>query len=84
MTGVYFDPVAIVDDDGFLDTVYVDGRSLEWLRGHGDGVFDGRQLLSACSGDVFVAADVDGDGVPDVVAWDSALSRFVTAFGTCR
>ena len=59
-----------VDNDGNQDAIVVDDDGVELLRGHGDGTFDPPRSLASSVG-YFVAHDVDGDGLLDLVSGSS-------------
>jgi hypothetical protein len=67
--------LADLDLDGALDLLVADG-SAGWHAGHGDGTFDAtRTVLHAPPSDVLflAAADLSGDGWPDVVVSSGSL-----------
>lgn len=72
------------DDDGHLDLVSGtvlnfegDSGKVAFRHGRGDGTFDAPEFLTAgISPEVLVAADVDGDGQPDMLAFNRDDSTF--------
>lgn len=64
------------DQDGNLDLLFVENGSLYRMAGRGDGTFQSPQLLFSNFG-YFTAADLNGDGILDlveVVATNSSVS----------
>ena len=79
---------ADLDRDGNQDLVAT-GNRLAVLRGHGDGTFEpavyyvGGDAVPGADVNLFgvAAADLSGDGIPDLVAADFARSQLEVLFG---
>jgi hypothetical protein len=77
--------VADFNSDGVLDVVTADHDgdvgTVSLLRGHGNGTFSATPNLVTREGGPFAAADVDGDGVQDIVALGSDKARIFIGNG---
>lgn len=78
-----------LDGDGITDLAWVDGawsaRAALYLRGLGDGIFDGSTGTGSHQAYYPYAsrvADFDGDGSPDVVTWRPNDDPYSTAGGS--
>ena len=57
--------------NGKIDIVTIDNGSVGVLLGNGDGTFGSEAIVLGCCHSSAVAADVNGDGHPDLIAADS-------------
>ncbi|MHC4480198.1 MAG: protein kinase domain-containing protein [Planctomycetota bacterium] len=59
---------ADLDMDGFLDLSLAGGFSVAVLYGRGDGTFEDAARVEGAQADAICIADLDGRGLPDIVA----------------